>query len=175
MNEEYILEADGRVRYTYITDTSEFKNDEKFLIGEFYNTSVTYLNDKETAISHLEQQYKKTKEELDAEQMKLDNIKINDTIAGEVKDIIESIKDMMKQVDEIKDFSLNNYESNNPKKFTKMIKAAITLKESIKLKMDGIDKIVQLSNMKEETIPKIKLYTEQYEKIGRQLEQVKQL
>lgn len=177
MKEEYKLLDDGRVQYSYENEkvdfTPEILGSKK--IGQFFNTGITYIDSKEQAIELLEKQLDHTKKDLEGTRNELKAIDINDTIAEEVKDMITKLVELEKQVQDIKDFSGEDYVANNPKKFGKMLKGARLLKENIYQDIKAIDKIVSLSNKKEELIPKEKLYLEQVEKMKKQLEQVKVL
>ena len=177
MNEKYELLNDGRVMYSYENDavdfTPEILGNKK--VGEFFNTGVTYIESKDVAVELLEKQFAQTKKDLDAIRNEIKEITINDSIAAEVKEVINKIVETEKQIQDIKDFSGADYVANNPKKFGKMLKNARLLKENIFQDIKEIDKIVGMSNRKEELIPKEKLYAEQLEKIEKQLAEVKEL
>jgi len=175
MSEKYKLLEDGRVEYTFQTETMDFKNEEKELIGEYYNTSVTYLKDKETAISHLEKQQTTTEESLKGVRAELEGIKINDSLAIELKEITKLTADMLEEIKKINDFSNEKYVSNNPQKFGKMLREARMLKENVLGEIQEIDKVTRLHTRKEDLTSQKKLYSEQLEKMTRQLKEVKEL
>jgi len=176
MEETYKLLEDGRVEFVYKTDTAELKAlDNETVIGEYHNLGVNYIKDKETCVNDLQEKFNKYSEDLDSINNQLEQIKISDTLAEELKQFIDKTVEIFKAIGEIKDFSSEDYVANNPKKFGKMLKEARLLKENAIGELKEIDKITGLYNKKTELKGQKELYDKEVSKIARQLAEVKEL
>ena len=175
VKETYKLMDDGRVQYTFVTDISEFKNKDEEKLGEFYNTSVTYLDNKEIAIKHLEEQYIKTNEDLESMNKKFDLNIVDLELFKNLKAFDDKAVEVLTAIKEVKDYSETTFVKENPKKYSKVLRDANILKSNVVAHLTELDKQIRMYNEKDELQKQIKLYSEQSEKMKKQLEEVKKL
>ena len=174
--ESYKLLDDGRVEITIKSDMVKLKAlDNETIIGEYYNTNHNYIESKEVCLSDLQAKHDKYSEDLEGINRQIEAINIKDSLAEELKEYVESTKEIVKAVNEIKDFSNEGYVANNPKKFGKMLKEARMLKETQIGELKEMDKVVGLHNKKLELLQQKELYDREVNKIAKQIEEVKKL
>ena len=167
---------DGRVEITFKTPATEIKKlDNETVIGDYYNMTVNYIKDKETCVEDLTDKLNKYSEDLASIDKQLSSIEINDTLADELKQIVEISTDIFKSIREIKDFSNEKFVSENPKKFGKMLRDCRLLKENAIGEIKEIDTIIGLHKRKTELLGQQKQYSTEVGKIREQLEEVKNL
>lgn len=170
MKQEFKLEKDGKVKWTYEKEVEDFTDKEFGKVGKSFSNGHIVFDSKEIALSVLDRDVAEVEKFIEQYEQELETNKHELDKFTDLKALVEAIGKLHNDFKEVNSDKIYSLYNNDPKKYGKLLSEFNKAKDYIKDELAIINKEYQKYLNYQTAEKNLKFNQEQYDKIKEQRE-----